>query len=310
MNTWQVQKPIVLEGHEAAIYSLCPWEDSVLSGAGDGWLVQWPLDGNNQGKLLARFDDRIFCMLSPKQAGRQLLVVGTMTGDLYWLDLKNPEQPKRWRFHQEGIFALLDLGSIILAAGADGRISRWQVENAEMLDFVQVDPTRIRSMIHLPDRKQVVAGTGSGDLIFLNEDSLQEEARIVHAHELSIFSLAYLHGQIFSAGRDAQIRWWSVEAPRLQKGFVSAHNTTVNSLSWHAEAGLLVSAGRDRELRCWAPKVNEEGDGVAELVLTKVLKAPREAGHLASVNCCLWIGDQLISGSDDRTLRIWNWVRS
>jgi len=60
----------------------------------------------------------------------------------------------------------------------------------------------------------------------------------------------------------------------------------------------LISASRDKELRIWNRK---------NLSLIQVLKAPRDQGHINSVNRLLWdrTNDLLYSTGDDKTIICW-----
>ena len=92
-----------------------------------------------------------------------------------------------------------------------------------------------------------------------------------------------------------------------QISHVAAHASTISSLSLafrqnHESAFKLACAGRDREVRIW--KLNREL-AESDLVLAKAITASRDGGHVASVNCCLWLDDTLITGGDDRTVRVW-----
>ena len=305
--------PITLTGHTAAVYALASWRGGFLSGDGDGLVAYWEPDADDgrDGRAVARLDDRVFALLPLARHAddrrRDSLAVGTLTGDLYFVDATAAHAPRRWRFHADGTFALLQLppapgggaGGDLLVGGGKGLLSRWPPDGTGMRSHVVLDAgVRVRSLCYLPGPGLVAAGTGAGDVHLLAPDSLRTVHVVERAHELTVFSLADAGDRFYSAGRDGKIRAWSTEAPFRQLAHVDAHAATVNALAYDVVSGVLASAGRDREVRLW--RQGERG-----LVLAKALVAGRDGGHAASVNACVWGGGYLTTGSDDRTLRAW-----
>ncbi|MFK8057073.1 MAG: hypothetical protein AB8F78_13200 [Saprospiraceae bacterium] len=304
------QRPIVLTGHSAAVYALCPWESGFLSGDGDGLIVYWQTQVSEEGRVLAQIPDRVFCL---QPLPNNQLLVGTLSGDLFWLDLNAPrELPKRWRFHEDGLFGLLHLKDHVYAIGGGGKLTKWSVETGEMVHSHQLDTVRLRSIAYLEKQGCLAIGTGNGDVHLVDPEALRVIDTITQAHELTVFSIVDAGSYFITAGRDGQLRSWSASSPFGQSAHVAAHASTINGLSLRqnprsdsASDWLLASAGRDRETRIWEiPEV----EGTMELVLAKALTANRDGGHPASVNCCLWTGDILITGGDDRTVRVWPMV--
>ena len=317
--------PTVLAGHEAAVYALAPFGDGVLSGGGEGYVVYWPLGGAPDavpaGRVVARVDDRVFCLHVDEAAAR--LWVGTLSGDVYCVGLAGGRgegaaaaAPRRWRFHRDGVFALARAGSRggVLAAGGDGRVSRWAPDGSRMLAFAEVDPTRVRSLRWLAGAGLLAAGTAGGDVHLLEPARLRAVHTIARAHEATVFTLASPRpGLLLSAGRDGAIRAWragGASAPFAQAGHVAAHAATVNALAFDARTGLLASAGRDRDVRLWrvlaeAAASDSTRAGVVDLELAKVLTGPRDGGHAASANAATWTRYGLVTAGDDRSVRFW-----
>ena len=302
--TVRFQRPIVLSGPQAAVYALCAWRDGFLSGDGDGKLVYWQPGLSSDGRVIASIPDRIFCI---QVIAEHRIVVGTLSGDMFWLDLSNQaELPRRWRFHEDGLFGLTLHGDAVYAVGGKGRLSRWSVETGEMIASRQLDNVRLRSIAWLQAANCLVVGTANGDLLFVEPNELRLIDKLEQAHELTIFSIVDGGERFTTTGRDGAIRTWSAAAPWRQLDHVAAHAATINALSLRQnfphQAPLLASASRDREIRLWQW---EGDDSEAGWVLAKALTASRDGGHVASVNCCMWLGDMLITGGDDRTIRCW-----
>lgn len=301
------QRPLVLTGHSAAVYALCPWQDGFLSGDGNGLIVYWQHRVSGEGSVLAQIPDRVFCM---QPLLNNQLVVGTLSGDLFWIDLNAPKDqlPKRWRLHKDGLFGLLRCEGDVYAIGGKGNLSKWSTATGEMILSQQLDNVRLRSIAFLSTTGCLAIGTGNGDVHLVDRHSLRILDTIPQAHELTVFSIVDTGPHFITAGRDGQLRTWLARDPFGQVGHVAAHAATVNALAFRqnlsggGKISLMASAGRDRETRIW----NVPNDEAAtELVLAKALTATRDGGHPASVNCCIWIDDVLVTGGDDRTVRVW-----
>ncbi len=292
-----------LSGHEAAVYALCAWKEGVLSGGGDGYVVHWPLDGSPNGQLFAQLDDRVVALLPCQGSNSLQLVVGTLSGDMYWIDPARPAAPRRWQLHEDGLFGLVQLHDEVFAVGGKGRLSKWSVSSGEMIVFVQLDSVRLRSICYLSSISLLAIGTANGDIHIVDPRSLRIIHTIVLAHERTIFSLVDGGDHFYTAGRDGAIRSWRCSSPFDQLDHVAAHASTVNSLLLSPKLvsrqdPKLISVGRDREIRVWTR--TKRG-----LVLAKAVIANRDDGHVASVNACCIANQSLITGGDDRVLKVW-----
>ncbi|UCJ12838.1 MAG: WD40 repeat domain-containing protein [Phormidium sp. PBR-2020] len=119
----------------------------------------------------------------------------------------------------------------------------------------------------------------------------------LQAHDDEINSVAWHPDgtRLISASRDRTLRLWSSEGT-LQATLESGSGSTgsVNWVSFSSDGDWIASASSDNQIRLWT----REGE------LHQVLQ-----GHTARVN---WVSFgpegrplQLVSGSDDRTVRLW-----
>ena len=296
MSERRFQRPLVLTGHTAAVYALAPWRGGFLSGGGEGMLVHWAAPFAADGRLVAQIEDRVFCILPLTGEREGQILVGTLSGDLYWIDVASKELPKRWSFHGDGLFGMCAVGDAVFAVGGAGRLSRWDARTGSFEVSRAVDSVRLRSVAYLPQTRLLAVGTAAGDLHFVDPASLRTVDVRERAHDATVFDIAVGREAFYTAGRDGAIRRWGVLAPYRQNGHVAAHGATVNALALGSD-GLLASVGRDREVRLWTTD-----DG---LVLAKALTSVRDGGHVHSVNACCWLGAALVTASDDRTIRYW-----
>ena len=301
-------RPTVLTGHTAAVYALAPWRGGVLSGGGEGMVAHWAAPYDGDGRLVAQIDDRVFCLATLTGAQDGQIVAGTLSGDLYWIDVAARTPPRRWQLHRDGLFGLCTAGAHLFAVGGGGQLSRWRLADGTFEDAAAVDTVRLRSVAYLPVAGLLVVGTAAGDLHLVAPDSLRTVDVYERAHDSTVFDIAaYAPDACYTCGRDGAIRAWQWRGGAFRQNLhVAAHGATVNALALAprtdgegARAGFLASAGRDREVRLWRA-------GPGELVLAKALTGPRDGGHAHSVNACCYAADGvLVTAGDDRTVRVW-----
>ena len=287
-----------LTGHKAAIFALAKGRSSrhFLSGAGDGYVVEWDLDNPDIGQVIAQVEGNIFAIhYLPKQ---QTLVVGTMLGGVHWIDLQNPEKTLNIAHHPKGVYAILQVGASIFTGGADGVLTRWSIEEKRSLESIHLSHQNIRSIVFCPTRNELAIGASDHNIYLLDAPTLVLKHTIEKAHTNSVFSLSYSPDgkTLISGGRDAMLRSWDLEDNFTMIQNLPAHQFTINDIFWQENHRLLFTASRDKTIRVWDAHTFE---------LLKVLEGLRDQGHLNSVNCLLWQDGYLISGSDDRSLVVW-----
>jgi WD40 repeat protein len=293
-----VKNKTVLEGHRAAIYAVIAYDQPThfLSAGGDGWIVSWDLEKPENGELLATVPGNIFsCLYLEKE---NWVVAGDMNGGLHWVDLETKKNFKSSQVHQKGVFDLKLIAKGLISLGGDGSICRWDIESARALESLQISKERLRSMAYAPERNELAVAASDGYIYFLEADSWQLKHKI-KAHEHSVFCLKYSPDGKFllSGGRDAFLRIWDIENNFEEQPTEAAHLFTVNALAFHPSAPILATASRDKTIKLW---------DLTDFRLLKVIDAIK-GGHINSVNDLYWstYKNQLISCSDDRTLRIW-----
>jgi WD40 repeat protein len=118
-----------------------------------------------------------------------------------------------------------------------------------------------------------------------------------------------------SVSNDRTLRLWDLRT-RSRKLAVVAHDQWVNACAISPNGKHVVSAAADGTLKRWPLDFDEalweswlSGKDRLNAELAALLLKPLVfQGHTASVNCCAFApdGSFLLSGSSDRTLRLWN----
>lgn len=300
ITTMHIQQIARLKGHNAAVFALAPAPEvgHALSAAGDGWIVSWPLDGTDMGRLLAKVDAQVFSLAYlPEQ---QTIVAGNMNGGLHWINTAAPDQVKNIAHHQRGVFAILPLGEQVLTAGGEGLLTRWDAREGRSIESLHLSNQSLRCMDYHPGRREIAVGASDNNIYLLDADTFALKHTISGAHSNSVFALRYHPSQdlLLSGGRDAHLRAWDLAEGCRPHQALPAHWFTINDIAFSPDGAHFATASRDKTVKIW---------DASTLALQKVIEVVRDRGHVNSVNALYWAPDSgyLLSASDDRSIGVW-----
>lgn len=286
-------------GHKAAIYALAKslTPNHFLSAGGDGWIVEWNIADPDLGRLTANVESQVFSMTTaPEEWPEQLVLAGNMTGGLHWINLNVPSQTKNIQHHTKGIYDLLWLKNEVFSAGGDGVLTRWNPKSKSAIESYHLSNKALRSIVYSPEKDLLAVGSSDGNIYLLQRADLKLVNTVV-AHTSSVFSLLWLNSgqQLVSGGRDAMLKIWSED---FNADFAQpAHLYTINKIVQSPDLKYFATASRDRTIKIWS---------ASSFSLLKVLNTIRDGCHTNSVNHLLWLDNNLISCSDDRSVLIWS----
>ncbi len=296
MNIQQIAR---LTGHRASVYALAPGDtpNQVLSGGGEGWVVQWDMDKPEQGKVVAKVETNIFSLCYI--AEQKLLLAGNMNGGLHWVDLAKKQDLKNVAYHEKGIFDIQYVNGAIYTAGGEGKLVKWSIEHQRPVETFALASDSLRSLVYNEARKEWAVGA-SDHAIYLLDDNFNIKRRLEKAHDNSVFTVQYSPDgkYLLSGGRDAYMRVWEIENDCRLKVEHPAHLFTVNHIAWHPDGHIFATASRDKTIKIWDATTFD---------LLKVIDVMKYGGHVNSVNRLLWSKhhNYLVSCSDDRVVMIW-----
>lgn len=298
-------------GHKGPVYVLIAATEpgTFLSGSGDGLVVLWDLARPDAGEVMVNVGQAIFSMFLWPES--HLLFVGTEGGGLHVVDLVARKELHLYDVHRKGIFSIAALPKKRLAcAGGDGTLSIWQVgENRELqlLRHFPVVEEKLRKLCVPSDGNSLALACGDGTVRIL-DTQLFNETHTMQGHPplvdldtdasfIGALALAYhpTRPVLFSAGKDGHVRLWRTDQEYEQLGGMPAHKAGIYQVAFSANGRYLATASRDKSAKVWSADD-----------LRPMARLDRLAdGHTHSVNAVLWLGDALLTASDDRRIILW-----
>lgn len=285
----------ILQGHEGAIYKL-QFDNSnrkLYSVGGDGWLVEWDPNHSSDGQLIARVPDQLFSLaITPHR-----FYLGSFQGNFYILDRNSGAILHEQRVHQRGIFSILVHEHHVLTLGGDGRIVAWDETSMQQVREYPLSGKALRVQALNPAGDVLAVGASDGSIYILSFPELYLQKQIESAHVPSVFALTWADNRLISGGRDALLKAWRHEMNYELELSLNAHWYAIYEVI--ATQEFLITASRDKTMRWWNRHTMEP---VKTIQWGEVMEA-----HVHSVNT-LAVDESrnmLFSGSEDRTIRIW-----
>ncbi len=293
----EVKKVREFLGHRGAVYALM-WhpELGLVTGGGNGWLVNWKMDDSAEGNLLAKVENRIFTLASHSNT----ILAGTLVGQLIFLQkVEDKWKPRVIKAHEKGLFAIFVHPDYFLTGGGDGYLCKWNWKG-EQLIRIRLGNNSIRSFQLHPSENTLAVATSEGHVHFIDHKLLAPVIPAYqNAHDPSVFCSIWntTGDQLVSGGRDALLKIWKYPDFQPSAEIIKAHLYTINAIAVSPSQKLLATASRDRTIKIWDRST---------FALLKVIDVMKHDGHVNSVNNVIWNDAGLFSASDDRKIIQWD----
>lgn len=280
-----------LQGHRGAVYSLAYMPGAgILSAAGDGIVALWDIQSGENKGALAMLPAAVFSLCL--SANGRYLLAGTEKGGIHVLDLEAKQEIRHLSYLEGGVFqiGILPDDTGYYALGGNGVLALINMDFS-LRDRIQISGAKLRTAVLHNNHFWI--GDSAGMLTQLD----LADRRVLHswqAHDPSVYGLVLSGGYLYTSGRDGHIRKWDPQGGLQWE--IAAHNYAVYRLLM-LPGERLVSASRDRKIKFWSA-----ADGS---FLGRIERAG--GGHRASINTLIYIPEEkcLVSGSDDKEIKIW-----
>ncbi|SFQ74180.1 WD40 repeat domain-containing protein [Hymenobacter arizonensis] len=296
-----VTKIATLAGHRDAVYALTGGSGSTIySGSADGMVVGWDAaEPAQDGVLLARVQNSVYALRH--LPALNLLVLGHNFQGIQAIDLAQRQLAHATALPPVAIFEMVfsESRQRLYVGLGDGTLAVLTVPDFKLEKLLRITDKSLRCLALHEGRGELAVGSSDTLTRILDLDSLETKFTLGESTN-SVFSVAYSPdgAQLFTAGRDAQIRSWDVASGYALTGTVPAHMYTINHLAFSPDGRYLASCSLDKSIKLW---------DAGTMNLLRVLDKARAAGHGTSVNRLVWPGaeNRLVSCSDDRSLAVW-----
>ncbi|CAA9291871.1 MAG: WD-40 repeat protein [uncultured Adhaeribacter sp.] len=298
----QVEKSTSLAGHRDCVYSLekSGQEGVFFSAAGDGMVVAWNLANPENGELIAKVSSSVYALRYVPD--KNWLLVGHNHNSLEVIDLENKQVKATVPLPPFAIFdiAYSAVSQLIYVGLGDGSLALINAETFALQNIVRLAGKSVRSLALHETRRELAAGSSDHRIYILDADTLNPKYTL-SSHTNSVFTVAYTpNGQyLLSGSRDAHLKVWHTNQEYAEQASIVAHLYAINHLTFSPNGKYFATCSMDKSIKIW---------DTSSFKLLKVIDKARHAGHGTSVNKLYWSGyrNQLVSGSDDRTISVWN----
>ena len=295
----QAEKITTLAGHRDCVYALekSHLPNKFISSGGDGLVAIWDLDNPEIGKLIAQVKNSVYALRLIEE--REQLLIGENMEGLHLIDLKKYQEIKTLKTSHNAIFDILCTSLDIILANADGSLQLIDTEHWHTKLVLQLSAKSARALALHTAAEHLAVAYSDHSIRILNTKTWQ----VIHTlagHQNSVFAVAYspCGKYLWSGSRDAHLRIWSVENNYECIEAIPAHLFAINHIVFSPLGQWAATCSMDKSIKIWDTNTFR---------LLKVIDKARHAGHGTSINKLLWNNYQniLISGSDDRTIALW-----
>ena len=294
-----VQKLGSFNGHRDCIYSI--EKSSVphhfFSAAGDGLVVRWNLQQPDQGEVIAKIPASVYALHYLPTFSH--LWIGQNFDGVHIIDLHTKKEIKSIKLTDSAIFDIQSFQDKVFIATGDGTLIVMDARNHTILKQIKLSAKSARSIAINLLNNELAVGYSDNYIRIIDLESVSLKYAF-EAHKNSVFTLQYSpdFSYLLSGSRDAHLNIWDTKTGYSLHNSIVAHMFAINHIMFSPSENLFLTCSMDKSIKVW---------DAATFQLLKVIDKARFAGHGTSVNKLLWTdyNDLIVSGSDDRTLSVW-----
>jgi WD40 repeat protein len=193
-----------------------------------------------------------------------------------------------------GVCASAD-GKRVLTIHEERTLRLWDVETGKCLCVFTGHTDQINGAALSPDGKRVLSGSNDRTLRLWDAENGKELLRRTGNSEKSVLSVVFRsNDQALSGSNDGTVQLWDLQTGKNTGVYVSEKGV-VNSVAYHAGAGLAATGGHDQTIR------------VRDLDTDKEVRTLVGHGGQKIVSLCFSAdGKRLLSASYNDGLRLWD----
>jgi WD40 repeat protein len=324
-----------LNGHEGWIWGLTWTPDGkwLLSASEDQQLRVWdPATGTCQQSLIGH-GDRVWRVVCPTST---VAISASSDHTLKVWDLTTGTCVRTLVGHAGDVtaLALTAVSTEILSGGADQTMIRWDWQQGQILDQWTSQQGWVWAVAESPSTQSSLSAGDRGQIEAWQRGQSEPSWQLQHRAE-RIWSLAVVGDRYLLAGGDSfQLDLWDLEQRTLAQS-IGGYSGRLWCIQTDALARWVITASEDATIRLWdlptlqpLISLHSQSNWACEVAIPATASSP-VVGAFSDGNIYLWsqngslqtilrghsqpvwslavspLGDRLISGSEDKTLRLW-----
>ncbi len=270
-----------MKGHGKAIVSMSLRGSILATSANDGTVRLWDLASSHSFKELDRHIWGVYTLLL--HGG--LLLSGSGDRTIKAWNSNTMDCLATLSGHTEQVSGLAASGTLLISASNDGLIKAWSLENVNSSKTLSVRDAVLTS-VAMYDKDSLLAGALDGTLYHIAFSSKMKD---YHPHEGAINKIIVWNKWVYTCSNDGTVA--IIETKSLKVRHRLPHSG-LKVLDMLLQDDFMFTACSDGSIRVWDLK---DCSFVKSLV-----------GHKGAVNALVICGVRLVSGSSDRTIKVWN----
>jgi WD40 repeat protein len=307
IKIWNGSATMTRMTHNGSVGSVTwnPLNKKIISGSDDGTIKLW--DGRT-GDLIQTIDKAhshfitslVWHPLGETFASsswdKSIKIWNGTTGE----NLKTIEEAHR---KEITIVAWNHKGNQLLSSSWDCTLKIWDALSGEVIQTIVDSKNAITTGAWNHSDSQIASGARNGSLKIWDAVSGML-LMTMKGHSGLVTSIAWNHNdtQVISASEDKTIKMWEAISGDLLKT-LTGHKDVITSLIWNDKNNRAASASYDKTIKIWD---TEKGELLSSLT-----------GHSKGVLSVAWILEKeggneyrIVSGAEDKSVRLWYTVRS
>ncbi|MEM1367146.1 MAG: trypsin-like peptidase domain-containing protein [Cyanobacteria bacterium P01_H01_bin.15] len=222
-------------------------------------------------------------------------LVTTDGGNVRLWQLADLTEETNWNAHQRPIndLAIAASRSLLATASEDGTAKLWNLETGKLLQTLTGHYQPVTGVEFSADGQTVITSSWDRTLKVWSvaTGELRQE---ITGHDAVVSAIAIIPGtpQVISGSTDGTIRRWNWQTGQAL-GILGKHKLAVLSLSINANGTRLLSGGGEGMIQAWQVS---DGKNLGSW-----------AGHQDGVWALDFTQNGFVSGSWDRSVRVWRW---
>jgi WD40 repeat protein len=211
-------------------------------------------------------------------------------------------------------------GNLVASSSTDGTVRVWDASSGQVQRVIPVEDGGAWSVAFSPDGRRLAAALGQVNqhgpgLVKVWETATGKQVLSLSGHTHLVSGVAFSPNgrRLASSSFDRTVRLWNT-ATGEELQTLRGHEDYVNAVAFSPDGQAVASASYDQTIRVWsAPERNTALSLEPDDDAPATVESPRPAvvilrGHTACATSVVFnpLQPHLISGSRDKTVRIWN----